>query len=300
MNTLLCWLSKRRSFTCLLVVGYLIAVSLGHKQVSNFFDWIRAEFSFRVYDSVMLDIGVILLFLFSLIILDRIRRDRNRRTTLIAWWCFTTALVVGSYEVLIVFSVETIHFLQYAIMAVPVFALTMSFGETVGWVTLMGALDEAYQYFVIYAGEKTVYFDFNDIILNLVGAGMGVLMIYTLSDLKSAPFDAHSPARSRLISPSAALIASVAVVGFLLHLSGIVELYPEASASGSPLVVLSRKLAPARFWLKPDVGKSFHILSAAQGILTGLVLVAGYSVMDICVGRERDPSTDWKGGRRVQ
>jgi glycopeptide antibiotics resistance protein len=104
---------------------------------------------------------------------------------------------VGSYEVLIVFSVETIHFVQHALLAVPVFALTMSFGETVGWVTLMGAVDEAYQYFVLYAGNKTVYFDFNDIILNLVGTGIGVLMIYTLSDLKSAPFTAQAHAARR-------------------------------------------------------------------------------------------------------
>ncbi|MEJ2696143.1 MAG: hypothetical protein P8013_05805 [Candidatus Sulfobium sp.] len=280
MNRLISWLSKRKKISFLISIAYLTAISLGHLKVSGFFDWLKEQLTFGVYDSMMRDLGAVLLLLLSLVLLHHIRKDKRRRTMGIVWWLFTAGLIVGSYEALIVFSVETIHFVQYALLAIPVFALTMSFGETVGWVTLMGALDEAYQYFVLYAGNRTVYLDFNDIILNLVGAGTGVLMIYTLADIESAPLTLRARSlKRRLVSPWALTTISVIMAGLALHLSGIVELYPEASAASAP-VVLSRKLPPFRFWLRPDVGKSFHILTPAQGILVAIVLTGVYSLMD--------------------
>lgn len=77
---------------------------------------------------------------------------------------------------------EAIHFIQYAFLAIPVFALTLRPSQTVFWAALMGALNEAYQYFVLYPDNREVYFDFDDIVLNLIRAGIGVVMIFTLSD----------------------------------------------------------------------------------------------------------------------
>lgn len=282
MNRLILWFSRRRLFTFSCAVAYLVAVSLCHKVVSNFFDWMRDVLSFRIYNSLMLEAAAVLFFLFLLVVLRGIVLDKTRRFARIAWLFFTVALVTGAYEVLIVFSIETIHFLQYALLALPVFALTMNFGETVGWVTLMGAVDEAYQYFVIYASNKTVYFDFNDIMLNLVGAGIGVLAIYILSDLDAPPFIAEWGSRRPFRSASKALALSVIVMGFALHLLGVIEPYPEANASAAP-VVLSRKLPSPHFWMTPHIGKTFHILSPPQGIVLGLVLVGAYSLMDYCL-----------------
>lgn len=286
MNRLILWFSRRRLFTFCCLVAYLISVCLGHKVVSDFFDWMRDVLSFPVYNSLLLATAAVLFLIFSLVLFNRIWRDKTRRVARMAWFFLTAALAVGAYEVLIVFSIETIHFIQYALPALPVFALTMNFGETVGWVTLMGALDEAYQYFVIYANYKTVYFDFNDIMLNLVGAGIGVLAIYTLSDLNAPPFSGKERTAVRssrhFLSPSRALTISVIAMGFVLHLAGIIEPYHEASASSAP-IVLSRKLPAAHFWLRPHIGKTFHILSPIQGIIVGLTLMGVYSLMDYCL-----------------
>jgi VanZ family protein len=93
---------------------------------------------------------------------------------------------------LVVFNVENIHFPQYAVLTLTIFALFKHFGATVFWVTLSGVFDEGYQYFVLYRNNNIVYLDFNDIVLNLIGAGIGVALIYTLSDLKSESLAFHA------------------------------------------------------------------------------------------------------------
>lgn len=278
MDRLILRLSRRRLFTALLAAGYFAAVVLSHKEVSRVFDWLREALSFEVYDSTMLTAGLFVGVLFALFILIKIKEGGGRRVKA-ASWLLTAALVGASYEVLIVFSVEVIHFIQYALLALPVFALTLRYGETVFWATLLGAVDEAYQYFVLYADNKEVYFDFNDIVLNLVGAGIGVLIIYTLSDTKAASFS--GPAGSGKTRKRAPFVAAafLLLICLSMFVTGAVKFYPEEGASGAP-IVLSRKPAPSRFWEEPKMGKSFHILHPFEGVLLASFLIPWYSLMD--------------------
>jgi hypothetical protein len=277
MTRLLLWLSGRRTFAALLAFVYFAGVVLPHRLVSGVFDRMAEVLSFPVYNDVLLAISVSLMVILSLFLLRAVRNGEDRKVQVVCW-LFTAGLVVASYHLLIVFSVEAIHFIQYALLTLPVFALTLSFGRTVFWVTLLGAVDEAYQYFVLYADNREVYFDFNDIVLNLIGAGIGVMMIFTLSRARTAS------SRQELKSPDknrAPLIvtASLLLAGIVLVAGGAVTFYPDASASETA-ITLSRKPAPSQFWEKPKKGKSFHILHPAEGILLISLLIPCYSLLD--------------------
>lgn len=276
MTGLLLWLSKRRIFAALLAAGYFAAVVFPHKEVSRVFDRMAESFSFKVYNSALFAIFFSVMLVLWIFILKKIWRNEQRRVK-VAFCLFTASLLIASYQLLIVFSVEAIHFIQYAFLAIPVFALTLRFGQTVFWATLLGALDEAYQYFVLYADNREVYFDFNDIVLNLIGAGIGVVIIFTLSD--AGAFASSKKINPRYINKNRLLVAASLLLAGLLVAAGVLTLYPRADAS-EPKITLNRTPAPSQFWVRPKKGKPFHILHPAEGLVLAALLIPCYSFMD--------------------
>ena len=288
MTGLLLWLSKRRALTALLAAGYFAAVVFPHKEVSRVFDWMAEALSFKVYNSALFAVLFSPMVVIGIYLLKKIKSGEQRFGKVV-FLLFTAGLVVASYHLLIVYSVEAIHFIQYALLAIPVYALTLSFGKTVFWVTLMGALDEAYQYFVLYADNREVYFDFNDIVLNLIGAGIGVAIIHALSDAGTFVSPEKPNCQGRNRTPLL-VAASLLLAGFLLVVSGVVTFYPVAAASEAQ-ITLSRKPAPSLFWEKPKKGKPFHILHPVEGILLTTLLIPCYSFMDrVTRSPRKDPS----------
>jgi VanZ family protein len=280
MNRLILRLSERRILTSLGAVTYLTAVSLGHRRVSDAIDSLKTVLSFKTYDTLMLDSGLFLMVALAAFCLIKIRESRDARALRLLYLLLTGFLIVVSHYTLIVFNVENIHFPQYALLAVPVFALVGRFGETVFWVTLLGALDESYQYFVLYRDNNTVYLDFNDIILNLIGAGIGVVLIYITSRPSGAPSAQSRKTPKRLFSPVASAAAGILLLAYLvIFIPGLLPFSSEASAFAGPSV-LSRRPLPKTFWVEPKVGKKFHIFGPSEGMIAAALLIAFYTTMD--------------------
>jgi hypothetical protein len=125
-----------------------------------------------------------------------------------------------------------------------------------------------------------VYLDFNDIVLNLIGAGIGVAFIYTLLDLKSESLAFHSNS-SRKWNKFIMFTVTACIVfgGISLYAGSILRFYPEVNAPNAR-IVLSRIPAPTQFWIIPTYGKPFHIFHPIEGMLISAVLIACYSMMD--------------------
>jgi len=288
MDRLIAWLSERKLFTLILACTYLAVVILFHREVSAIFDWLSEKLSFKVYNNLIFLISLMVFVICGVFVLMRIVKG-ERRCLKIIYWMFTVFLVVISYQMLVVFNVENIHFPQYAVLVFPVFALFKHFGATVFWVTLSGGFDEMYQYFVLLRNNNTVYLDFNDIVLNVIGAGVGVALIYTLSDLKSESFAFHENSSwkwNKFIMFTAT--ACILFGGTSLYAAGILRFYPEANAPNA-LIVLSRIPAPTQFWTIPTHGKPFHIFHPVEGMFVSAILIACYSLMDYSVkSRKKD------------
>lgn len=270
---------ERKLFAAITAGLYFAAVVLGHHEVSRIVEWMNEKLSFKVSNNLMLYISILITLIFGVLMVIRIRNGEHKQFQ-IASWLFTAALVVVSYKMLIVVNVEAIHYLQYALLTVPVFALVTRYGETVFWVTFLGALDEAYQYFVLYPHRKEFYFDFNDIVLNQVGAGIGVALVYTLLDAKSNRFKFDlRPRRKWHRSPAFLVTAIISFGVFALYATGLLRFYPGPDAMDA-LIVLSRVPAQAGFWVEPAVGKTYHILSPLEGVVLAAVIMACYSLLD--------------------
>jgi hypothetical protein len=279
MVRLLSWFHERKLLAAAAAGIYFAAVVLCHEKVTKFVEWLSARLSFRVYNNLMFDVSILITLIFAVLAIVGIRNGEHRQRQ-IALWLFTAGLVVGSYKTLIVFNVESIHYLQYALLTLPVFALVTRYGETVFWATLLGALDEAYQYFVLYPDRKDLYFDFNDIVLNLVGAGIGVTFIYTLLNVKANPFTFNSSLRRKWHKSPAFLVTFTILLGtFILYVTGLLRFHPDPEAAGV-LILLSRTPAPPSFWIVPSIGNTFHVLSPLEGVISAAVIMACYSLMD--------------------
>jgi VanZ family protein len=279
MIRLLSMFYERKLFAAVTAALYFAAVVLCHLEVSKIFDWMRVRLSFKVYNNLLLEVSILITLIFAVLTIARIGKGEHKRLQ-IALWLFTAALLVVSYKTLVVFNAENIHYLQYALLTLPVFALVARYGETVFWATLLGALDEAYQYFVLYPDRQEFYFDFNDIVLNLVGAGIGVAYIYSLLDVKANSFTFKSLFRRNWYrSPAFLVTAMISFVVSALYVTGLLKFYPGPEASGA-LIVLSRIPAPATFWIEPTVGNTFHILSPLAGVISAAFIMVCYSILD--------------------
>ncbi len=273
MNYLISFLGRHRLINILTGACYYLATVLLHEEVSRVSVWIQDKLTLRVYNNLITVIGVASIVAISAYIANRIRLSSDRYFRTI-YLFITMSLVVISYTTLMVVNVEAIHFLQYAVLAIPVFAVTLHFGDTLFWTTLLGAIDEAYQYIVL---KNWKYFDFNDIVLNLVGGAIGVILIYILLDYKRISPDIKN---RRWFRSPAIITSSILTVGsLLLYVTGLVRTYPGPD-SKKAVILLSKELPSKEFWISFKWGKTYHILKPAEGIILCIVLIGIYYLID--------------------
>lgn len=273
MDRIILWLSRHRVFTVIVSAIYFAAVVELHEEVSKLSVWLQVALSLRLYNKVITILIILSVIIFLILIFRKIR-EGERRAVKIFYWCFTILIMGIAYNTLLVVNVESIHFPQYALLSLPVFALTMNFGETILIVTLLGAIDEVNQFFVFHNWK---YMDFNDIILNLIGAAIGAMLIFTLSDQKALNI---SGTHRRLVkSPFliATLVFLVISVGF--YFGGLLRIYPGPEAAHA-LLVLSKELPSKEFWMRYAWGKNCHVLSPVEGLSLAAALITCYSFMD--------------------
>ena len=272
------WFSRNKVLTSLLIAGYSLLVIFGHGAVSAIADWVTNAVTRSVFNgtTTALLLGVLILLTIGLLRnLSAIRQSPFGLLFALA----TPLLTIAAYNLLFVTNVECIHFLQYALLAIPLFALTRHYGGTVLWTTGIGAIDETWQYLWIYRKVATVYFDFNDIILNLLGAGIGVTAIYLLGAIRGADAPVAGEPSLRMHRFVLLLPTVVGVVLALALLAGLVRIYPAAAADGTTLA-LSHAPAPAEFWKRFPWGKTYHVLHPFEGLFLVQSLLLFYGLLD--------------------
>jgi hypothetical protein len=285
LNRILLWLSVNRRWGVLLVVVCAAAMILLHDVFEGMAFWAQDRFAGdgqspqRAWNHLVSWACLPIL-------------------AVTCWWCLggkgamlrrplariyrlgTVVLAVAGYNTLFVMNIECIHFIQYAIVAILLFPLTRRFGETVFWAALMGAVDEAFQYLLLH-GDRAVYFDFNDVVLNAVGAGFGVLIVEGMPVAAELHRLAGAYPVSKLLkSPALVAAAGLAAALTCLYMAGLLRLLPGESASRWT-VVLRRCGPPGEFWHHTTWGKTYHELLPIEGALLALGLIAFYALLDL-------------------
>ena len=145
------------------------------------------------------------------------------------------AYVLVAKAVLLVAPIEYIHFPQYALLTLLLVRAGLPI--ELAWLTAtgLGALDESYQFLFLRRGRPE-YFDWNDIVLNAIGASWGLVL---LAAGRTNRFRATFAGRQVAVIVAMAALVAIAI----------------APVPGPP-------------WLtQTPRGQWFRVLSPAEGIL---------------------------------
>jgi len=169
------FLSKHQFLNVIVCLAFFLLVTLPHEFVGVSVAAVFKGVSRKTYDLTILCLGLLILLLFISVFYRQIRKLQNPFIP-ISFFSLCIILMIVSLHSLIIVNIEIIHFIQYALMAVLIFPLLKNFLSTLIFVTLLGSIDEAYQYYFL-SPDRTNYYDFNDVILNLLGAAIGLIFL---------------------------------------------------------------------------------------------------------------------------
>ena len=111
-------------------------------------------------------------------------------------------------------------------------------------------MDEVNQHWVLYANDPIAYFDWNDIVLNLMAALAGLMLLSRKNVRKVA--------LNKIVATAAIWILAVSLLVFLLD----------------PDPYLMRSQKTDSFWLLSGVKTHYHVLTASEGAsLLGVILI---------------------------
>lgn len=265
MIFLIQWLEKRRSFNIFLVALYFIAVVLPHKRFGT---WLNQSIlgkggvSRDQYNDYVAIVATLTLLAVIVLIFNSLRQNVQLKK-ITFYLLASTALSVLMIKTLFVINIEIVHFPQYACFAILIFPLVKRYQSALIWTTIAGAVDEAYQYFYL-APNETGYYDFNDVITNLIGASFG-LIILRASKVPNPP----SPSFFKR-SEVQILIASVLTISvlFLFNILGIHE------ADGAMYPIVKKEINS--FWSTVHPQVTYHVVRPLEGVILTILLFLFY------------------------
>ncbi len=170
-------LVKDISLRILLATFYVFSV-LFHRRVNEFIDIFYRKFSFEttnrffIYSLILPFIAVVLFFF-----LYNVKSFRKS----LSYLAIVLIPVAVYYPLFFVSNVEFVHYVQYAFISFLLLKISGNIWYSFSTSIILGVIDEAYQYFVLYAGRPSVYLDYNDMLLNIHGVITGIIIFLILS-----------------------------------------------------------------------------------------------------------------------
>jgi hypothetical protein len=216
-----------------------------HHQISIFCDVLYRRLGRSAYEWVtLIGIGGVTLLAAAPVLRRRVRLRAEPRA--LPALLILAVAGVGAQESLLVTNVELIHFPQFALLAGLL--LAGGAGPEAAWLlaTAAGIVDELYQYLFIYAEVPNVYLDYNDMVLNALGAAYAVCLF------------------------AAAGGRSIGAADTLLLRRPKTSAFTVAGLLAGAAWVDPPRLEP--FWRRAMTGRSYHVLSLWEGLLLTLLL----------------------------
>ena len=250
----------------LLLILYYIAVVIPHEYVGVFLANIFLPDHRAAYNWTML-IGVILIITTTAMI---VRKSIQKQDIPLigSYFSLNVILAILCVNMLFVLNVEVVHFIQYAVFAILCFQVTKRYYATAIVSTFAGAGDELFQY-VVLTPDKNMYYDFNDVIINAVGVGFGLILMRVFR-----PAVIHFTWRRFFKSPlfsTLMLFFTLIIVGFLTE---FLSYGPDDQAA---FVFLKDEYD---FWFVTHPNIKFHIVKPIEAIFILLPLIIFYSYLE--------------------
>lgn len=253
-------MQEQRAFNFLLLLIYFLSVVLPHKAFGNFLNTVIFQGITRAtYNAYVAGGAFFLLLLYSGFFLQHARGQPYRK-----WLGLTlilhALLAIIAIHLLFVINIECIHFVQYAIFAGLLFPLVNNHWQVLIIGVVAGAIDEAYQYFYL-APQDTSYYDFNDVVTNLIGLSFGLLL------LRSAGLG-NRIRYSFFCSPASYVLGGLLTVVLVCWFGNVLSIYPSETSSYQLV-----RTFPVGFWSTVHPQVTYHVIQPLEGLLlTGSLL----------------------------
>lgn len=256
-------LGRNRLAGWILFLVYALAVTLPHEYVQD----LAGKLATSIGRANLYRFAAALAITLATLVTIQFLR-RTRRPSLIIYWFATLLFIAATWATLTANNTELVHYPQYFVPGLLLFALTRSPLETLCWILLAGGCDEWFQYAVLHGGWGVPY-DFNDVFMNLLGGALG--MLFGL---------AYLPAEKPKARPASILVAAVLLSAVVLYFTGKLLLYQDPS-NHDYWFALSR-LKPQPFWFFDATWgpRTFHTLSPLEGPALLLATLALYSRLE--------------------
>ncbi len=257
---------QNKAVALLVLIAYYVLVTIPHEVFGRYINGKFDEvFSKAQYDRFVLIVVMVVMVSVLLISYKRwIKHDRR-----ILWLtCFLVncVLVFMSMYYLFIINIEVIHFLQYCLFAILCYGVTKNYYSILTWAILAGALDELHQYLILNP-EGTNYFDFNDVIINTIGALFGILFL-NLFGFESKKIALSDRWKSPLFITLYVLVVAV-IISFVTG-------YSAYSPTEEAKFVVFKQM-PEDFWTWVNKHIVFHIVRPWEYVLITAALYIGYS-----------------------
>jgi glycopeptide antibiotics resistance protein len=275
MKRMIKWLGENRMITLLMAGVLYVCIVLLHDEVTTVMIKLRNALGRDAYNSYVAWVFLVILLAFVAHLAYYIGRESRKKLyyTLAAG---VSILMVISFKMIMVYSIEAIHFLEYCMLAMLLLPVLKSYGDTVFVVAILGTLDELFQYRFLTPDFE--YFDFNDCFLNLVGAGAGAVLIFTTAG------DAVRVKQRKWYRSAGILAAAGLLVLFLLlRLTGKITISP-AGADATNWFSINRKEVDGDFWKEAYPGRYFHLLRPYEGIVFMYFCFIAFFLLDYLPG----------------
>lgn len=266
MSAVIRYLLARRELAFFIALTYYLLVVLTHEKVGKFVErTLDVPMGRERYNLLVVISALILLMAFLLWFTPRlVRMESNARWVIGGITVFTVSCIIVAMKTIVVINIELIHVFQYAIMAVLLYPLLPNYREVLFWASLLGAFDELYQYLVL-APQISDYYDFNDVIINMLGASMGMLI------LRIQGFENKWAYRKWYKSPATQMMIGISSLIILMWLTGLLSVYP-AKESNNSVIFEFVKIPHEGFWRVVPKADPFHVIRPETGLIILCIL----------------------------
>lgn len=268
MKRFLGLLKENKGLTIFILAIYYFLIVLPHELVGKFVVWVFRNSTREVYQNTILSIGV-LLFAFLIVLIIRNIKVNKVSHHLYYYFLLTFLLIVVAFKLLIIHNVEAIHFAQYFVFAILLFPLLKSPTKVIFWSTIAGSIDEMYQYFYL-APKNTDYFDFNDIVLNQLGAGLGLIFVLSVSIVII---------RKRNFKIELWTLIGIVFSITMLFILKVLTICPTMTNPDS-IMVLVKKIEPGFWTTIKHLHVTYHVIKPLEGVIAMLSILMIYSSLE--------------------
>ncbi|MCG9909896.1 MAG: VanZ family protein [Flavobacteriales bacterium] len=267
------YLSENKLLTGALILVYSFCILFFHQEVATEAVKIKNNLGVEAFNRNVQLIGFIVLFVYLIFVGFALyfAQERKRKA---AYLIITLLLIILHALLMFELNIEIIHALEFGLLAFLIFPLTRRFGAAIIYSVPVMFFDEWLQYSVWYPGYVE-YFEFNDIVLDILGAGFMMVTLY-IGGVK--------PKGKNIALFNRTEIRVLGIFILLIALSMVTCILApfKSGECGHTLLVLNHLENPSDFWqIHPHHQTRYHVMKPGEGLIVIALTCLFYAGLDI-------------------